>query len=143
MGERSGAPRASALHQSSFRNLRLRFNYRSQMSQLTVTHPTIGIEQQGRHHARIEWRLTKPAFVACDDPRQIQVLARQSDDELRQMVRRHIIDARRRQELRLINCPSSKMSTHVAKGIRACPHLSHARAQTKCRPARKLRAVFS
>ena len=40
MGERSGAPRASALHQSSFRNLRLRFNYHSQMSQLTVTHPT-------------------------------------------------------------------------------------------------------
>ena len=39
----------------------------------------IGIEQQGRHHARIEWRLTKPAFVACDDLRQIQVLARQSD----------------------------------------------------------------
>ena len=33
-------PRASALYQSSFRNLRLRFNYRSQMSQLTVTHPT-------------------------------------------------------------------------------------------------------
>ena len=32
-------PRASALHQSSFQNLRLRFNYRSQMSQLTVTHP--------------------------------------------------------------------------------------------------------
>ena len=26
---------------------------------------------------------------------------------------------------------------------RACPHLSQARAQTKCRPARKLRAVFS
>ena len=25
----------------------------------------IGIEQQGRHHARIEWRLTKPALVAC------------------------------------------------------------------------------
>ena len=40
MGERSGAPRASALHQSSFRNLRLQFNYRSQMSQLTVTHPS-------------------------------------------------------------------------------------------------------
>ena len=40
MGERSGAPWASALHQSSFRNLRLRFNYRSQMSQLTVTHPS-------------------------------------------------------------------------------------------------------
>ena len=43
----------------------------------------IGIEQQGRHHARIEWRLTKPAFIACDDLRQIQVLARQGDDELR------------------------------------------------------------
>ena len=41
MGERSGAPRASALHQSSFRNLRLQFNYRSQMSQLTVTHPRL------------------------------------------------------------------------------------------------------
>jgi hypothetical protein len=26
---------------------------------------------------------------------------------------------------------------------RACPHLSQARAQTRCRPARKLRAVFS
>jgi hypothetical protein len=26
---------------------------------------------------------------------------------------------------------------------RACPHLSQAKAQTKCRPARKLRAVFS
>ena len=49
----------------------------------------IGIEQQGRHRARIEPRLTKPAFVACDNLRQIQVLAGQSDDELRQMVRRH------------------------------------------------------
>jgi len=27
--------------------------------------------------------------------------------------------------------------------IRGRPHLSQARAQTKCRPARKLRAVFS
>ena len=44
MGERSGAPRASALHQSSFRNLRLRFNYRSQMSRLTVTHPKNWLE---------------------------------------------------------------------------------------------------
>ena len=76
----------------------------------------IGIEQQGRHHARIERRLTKPAFVACDDLRQIQVLARQSDDELRQMVRRHIIDDRRRQELCLINCPRTKMSAHASKG---------------------------
>ena len=41
MGERSGAPRASALHHSSCPNLRLRFNYRSQMSQLTVTHPSL------------------------------------------------------------------------------------------------------
>ena len=38
-GSAPAPPRASALHQSSFRNLRLRFNYRSQMSQLTVTHP--------------------------------------------------------------------------------------------------------
>jgi hypothetical protein len=37
------------------------------------------------------------------------VLARKSDDELRQMVRRHIIDDRRRQELCLINCPRTKM----------------------------------
>src|SRR5277367_6392654 len=81
----------------------------------------IGIEQQGRHHARIERRLTKPAFVACDDLRQIQVLARQSDDELRQMVRRHIIDDRRRQELCLINCPRTKMSAHASKGIRFVP----------------------
>src|SRR5271165_6622772 len=40
MGSAPAPPRASALHQSSFRNLRLRFNYRSQMSQLTVTHPS-------------------------------------------------------------------------------------------------------
>ena len=40
MGSAPAPPRASALHQSSFRNLRLQFNYRSQMSQLTVTHPT-------------------------------------------------------------------------------------------------------
>jgi hypothetical protein len=40
MGERSGAPRARARHQSSFRNLRLRLNYRSPVSQLTVTHPS-------------------------------------------------------------------------------------------------------
>jgi hypothetical protein len=39
-GSAPAPPRASALHQSSFRNLPLRFNYRSQMSQLTVTHPT-------------------------------------------------------------------------------------------------------
>ena len=48
MGERSGAHRASALHQSSFRNLRLRFIYRSQMSQLTVTHPRPFREQHAR-----------------------------------------------------------------------------------------------
>ena len=42
MGERSAPPRASALHQSSFSKPRLRFNYRSQMSQLTVTHPMVG-----------------------------------------------------------------------------------------------------
>src|SRR5215831_20497422 len=68
-------------------------------------------------------RLTKPAFVACDDLRQIQVLARQSDDELRQMVRRHIIDDRRRQELRLINCPRTKMSAHASRGIRFVPKM--------------------
>ncbi len=83
----------------------------------------IGIEQQGRHHARIERRLTKPAFVACDDLQQIQVLARQSDDELRQMVRRHIIDDRRRQELCLINCPRTKMSAHASMGIRFAPKM--------------------
>ena len=77
----------------------------------------IGIEQQGRQHARIERRVTKPAFVACDNLRQFEALARQSDDELRQMVRRHIIDDRRRQELRLINLPRSKMSAHVAKEL--------------------------
>ena len=83
----------------------------------------IGIEQQGHHHARIERRLTKPAFVARHDLRQIQVLARQSDDELRQMVRRHVIGDRWRQELRLINLPRSKMSAHVAKGIRFVPKM--------------------
>ena len=50
MGERSGAPRASALHQSSFRNLRLRFNYRSQMSQLTVTHPSAAYHRKMQHN---------------------------------------------------------------------------------------------
>src|SRR5271165_3656841 len=39
-GSAPAPPRASALHQSSFRNLQLRFIYRSQMSQITVTHPT-------------------------------------------------------------------------------------------------------
>ena len=38
-GSAPAPPRASPLHQSSFRNLRLPFNYRSQMSQLTETHP--------------------------------------------------------------------------------------------------------
>ena len=47
MGERSGAPRASALHQSSFRNLGLRFNYRSaKMAQLTVNAPQKVLGQQ-------------------------------------------------------------------------------------------------
>src|SRR6202046_5182290 len=40
-GSAPAPPRASVLHQSSFQNLRLRFNYRSQMSQLTVTQPQI------------------------------------------------------------------------------------------------------
>src|ERR1700735_4341431 len=52
MGERFGASeplRPSALHQSSFRNLRLQFNHRSQMSQLTVTHPKL--ESAANAHA--------------------------------------------------------------------------------------------
>ena len=63
-------------------------------------------------------KLTKPAFIACDDLRQIQVLTRQGDDELRQVVPRHVVANRWRQELHLINLPRSKMSAHVAKGIR-------------------------
>jgi hypothetical protein len=31
----------------------------------------------------------------------------------------------------------------LPRSTRACPHLSQAREQTRCRPARKLRAVFS
>ena len=71
--------------------------------------------------------MTKPAFIACDDLRQIQVLARQGDDELRQVVPRHVIGNRWRQELRLINLPRSKMSAHVAKESdlpRKCHHYS-------------------
>ncbi len=79
MGERSGAPRASALHQSSFRNLRLRFNYRSQMSQLTVTHPSPVLERSdyrgshnvNRHHQRIRLRsmaqLSPTGFRAVEE----------------------------------------------------------------------------
>ena len=61
--------------------------------------------------------LTKPALVAPDDLRQVEALARQSDDELRQMIPWHVIRDRRRQELRLINLPRSKMSAQVAKQI--------------------------
>ena len=72
----------------------------------------------------IEWRLTKPAFVACDDLRQIQVLARQSDDELRQMVGRHIIDDRRRQELCLINCPRTKQTVRKLRDTKSAVRIS-------------------
>ena len=48
MGSAPAPPRASTLHQSSFRNLRLRFNYRSQMSQLTVTHPSLDFRELRR-----------------------------------------------------------------------------------------------
>ena len=62
--------------------------------------------------------------------RQIQVLARQGDDELRHMVPRHVIGNRWRKELRLINLPRSKMSAHVAKESRFAakmpPLLGHA-----------------
>jgi hypothetical protein len=47
----------------------------------------------------------------------------ESDDELRQMVRRHIIDDRRRQEWGLINCPRTKKSAHASKGIRFVPKI--------------------
>ena len=82
---------------------------------------SLGIEQQRRHHARIERRLTKPAFVARHDLRQIQVLPRQSHDQVRQMVRRHIIDERRWQKLCLINFPRTKMSAHDPNGIKFVP----------------------
>ena len=49
-------PRASALYQSSFPgNLRLRFNYRSQMSQLTVTHPS-AMRQTGAPNFLQKWK---------------------------------------------------------------------------------------
>ena len=67
--------------------------------------------------------LTKPALVAPDDLRQVEALARQSDDELRQMIPWHVIRDRRRQELRLINLPRSKMSAHVAKRIEFVPKM--------------------
>ena len=44
-------------------------------------------------------------------------------------------------EIYAANAGSASAQSHFA--ARACPHLSQARAQTKCRPARKLRAVFS
>ena len=65
------------------------------------------------------------------------MLARQGDDELRQVVPRHVIGNRWRQELRLINLPRSKMSAHVAKGIKFAaktpPLLGHAPSERRTR----------
>jgi len=75
----------------------------------------IAIEQQRRHHPRIERRLAEGARVAARDLTQIQALPNQRDDETRQVVLRHEVLHARRQKLRLVDLPEAKMLAHGAR----------------------------
>src|SRR4051794_2485789 len=75
----------------------------------------IAIEQQSRHHARIEWRLAKRARVGALDFTQVQALPDQRHDETRQMVLRHEVLHARRQKLHLVDLPEAEMLAHGAR----------------------------
>src|SRR4051794_3307408 len=75
----------------------------------------IAIEQQSRHHARIEWRLAKRARVGALDFTQVQALPDQRHDETRQMALRHEVLHARRQKLHLIDLPEAEMLAHGAR----------------------------
>src|SRR4051794_34876231 len=75
----------------------------------------IAIEQQRRHHARIEWRLAKRARVGALDFTQVQALPDQRHDETRQMVLRHEVLHARRQKLHLVDLPEAEMLAHGAR----------------------------
>ncbi|MCW2286815.1 hypothetical protein M2323_004620 [Rhodoblastus acidophilus] len=74
---------------------------------------TIGVKQKRGHQAGIERRLAERALVGADDLRQIEALAHQRDHEMGQVIRRHVIRNRRRQQLSLINLPRPKRLAHA------------------------------
>src|SRR5690606_17124430 len=72
----------------------------------------VGMQEQRRHHARIERRLAERAAVAADNPGKIKRFPHERHDQPRQMSRGHIVLNARRQKLCVVDLPGAKILAH-------------------------------
>jgi hypothetical protein len=83
----------------------------------------IAVEQQRRHHRRIERRLAEPTRVARANRAEVEAVAHQPQDETRDVALRHkVLHARRQQKL-LVNGPEAKMLAHEQRVNQTRPEL--------------------
>jgi len=74
----------------------------------------VGVQQQRCHHDRVVRRIAALLVVRLDDRRQIQFLGHRVPYEVRQMVRRHEVQHRGRQQQLLLDVPLAKGLSHSA-----------------------------
>src|SRR6516164_5384716 len=85
----------------------------------------VGIEQQRRHHHRVERRLALLAGIAGRDLSQVQLLGHQTHHEAGEMVFGHKVPHARRQKLRLVDLPVAKCLAHApAMNLSRAPRTS-------------------
>ena len=77
----------------------------------------IPIEQQRRHHHRVERRLASLAGVAGQDLGQVQLIPHDTQHERREMVLGHKVLRGNRQQQRIVDLPGAKCLAHAPQGI--------------------------
>ena len=73
---------------------------------------TVGIEQQRRHHGRIERRLAPLAAIGASDLGEVDIVPDQIQHKPGEMVLGHEVPHLRRQKQRLVNLPGAECLAH-------------------------------
>ena len=74
----------------------------------------VGIEQQRRHHGRVEWRLAPLTAIGAADLDQVQIVSDQAQYKAGEMALSHKILHPRGQKQRLIDLPGAECLAHAA-----------------------------
>src|SRR3984885_698160 len=84
----------------------------------------IAVQKQRRHHPRVKRRLPQPAPVAAAHRGKVKLLSNQRHDQPRQMLLGHVVLHARRQKLRFIDLPGTKVLAHGYATNQTRPNLT-------------------
>src|ERR1700733_5951028 len=84
----------------------------------------IAVQKQRRHHPRVKRRLPQPAPVAAAHRGKVKLLSNQRHDQPRKMLLGHVVLHARRQKLRFIDLPGTKVLAHGYATNQTRPNLT-------------------